>query len=446
MAMLKHSVFLLKQGLANRDALRLRDRLEAEERLSADELAERAWHKMRSLVRFAWESTPFYRRFYGAAGFLPGDLRQREDWQGLPVLTKQHLRESFPELVARPVRRRWQRVSSTGGSTGEPVKVLFDTRVRLEAFAWRMLDWWGRFPSDDIAFVFRRTQGRGGRLLNHLLWWPTRRLFLDAGAMSTPAVDRFLRHMKRTRPAILQGYTGALADVAEELERRGLRPDHLKAVWCTSAPLPDSQRRLLERAFGAPAYDQYGCGEVFWVAAECRLRQGLHVFHASRHIDVVDEDERPCAPGTPGDLLVSDLENRVFPILRYRNGDQGSTLPHHCPCGLPLPLIANVKGRISDSLRLPGGRTIAGDYLTTIFDSCPEAVRAFQVRQLLDQSIVLRCVPGDGAHARRQVEAVALGLRHCVAGCVPVRLELVERIAHDRGKTRFIVRETEEGR
>jgi phenylacetate-CoA ligase len=438
--MLRHALFQLKQQAANRPALRLHARLAAEERLSSDELEAMGFERLRGMVAHARKQTPYYRRVLAAVGLEAGDLRRPEDALGIPILEKEALRRSFDDLTARDSRPTWRRLSTTGGSTGEPVRVWFDTRVPLEAFAWRVLDWWGLHPGDHAAYVFRTTRTGWRNLANEALWWPTRRLFLDAAALTPESIGDFLARWRDLRPPLLQGYMGALGELAESLGE--VRPDFVQAVWSTSAPLPAPARRRMEEQFQAPVYDQYGCGEVFWLACECPERAGLHVFTPSRRVEIVDPQGRPVPPGEWGDVLVTDLENRVFPILRYRNGDRGRLLPGRCPCGRGLPRLDSIQGRVSDSLRLPG-LVLAGDFLTTLFDGCPEAVRAFQVRQLRDQSILLRCVPGAGESARRQAEAVAENLRHRVAGRVPVRLEWVERIEHDRGKTRFVVRETE---
>ncbi|MFA7329559.1 MAG: hypothetical protein WC326_00665 [Candidatus Delongbacteria bacterium] len=439
--MIRRTLFDLKQRLGNRSALELHGQLAAEERLSRDELERLAWKRRRAIVFHAYDQVPFYQRKYQRAGFHPNDLQDPADFAQVPVLSKDELRVSFEELIAHDSRPGQRRLSTTGGSTGVPVRVLFDRRVALEAFAWRVLDWWGLHASDHVGFVYRRTRRGAAQAVNQALWWPTRRLFLDAAAMTPARVGYFLHQLERLRPPLLQGYMGALADLAGELETRGVRPDFLRAVWSTSTPLPASLRHKMERAFGCPVYDQYGCGEVFWLACECREQAGLHVFASRRTIEAVDGQDRPQPAGEWGDLLITDHENRVFPIIRYRNGDRGRLLAGACPCGRSLPLMDSVKGRISDALRLPGGLTLSGEFLTTIFDDHPEAVQAFQVHQAADGSLTLRCVPGDDARALRQIELATAALQARIGDSTHLRLELVEHIGHDRGKTRFIISE-----
>jgi phenylacetate-CoA ligase len=168
----------------------------------------------------------------------------------------------------------------------------------------------------------------------------------------------------------------------------------------------------------------------------------MHIMADCRHIEFLDEAGGNCLPGSQGRIAVTDLENYAFPIIRYLNGDAGALLAGPCECGITLPMMDSVKGRITDVVKLPDGTRIAGDYLTTVFDDYPDSVKAFQVRQLKDYSIVLRVVPQDQREESQAIiRRVREGLERKVRSQVPVRLEIVSEIVSDKGKTRFIISE-----
>jgi phenylacetate-CoA ligase len=77
--------------------------------------------------------------------------------------------------------------------------------------------------------------------------------------------------------------------------------------------------------------------------------------------------------------------------------------------------------------------------MCAIFHPWPEAVRQFQLRQDPDYSLTLQCVRGPDPDADAIMRLVAGRLRETVRGEVPVRLEVVDAIRHDRGKQHFIV-------
>jgi phenylacetate-CoA ligase len=324
---------------------------------------------------------------------------------------------------------------------------MLDRRAPLEALGWRMLRWWGLSPAADGAYVWRLVRaGRADRWLNAAAWWPTRRVRLDASRMTADAMRWFIERCRRLRPPLLQGYVGAVDHLAAFVEVEGLEAWRPRAVWVTSSPMAEVQRRRIERAFGAPVYDQYGCGEVPWLAAQCGQQGGLHVFEDARHIEFVDDSGAAVACGTMGRIVITCLENYMFPLIRYANDDVGRALPGRCPCGVNLPMMDQVRGRESDGLSLPGGAYVGGDYLTTLFDAFPEVVRAFQVRQARDYSVRLLYVPSadDGA-LKPALGQVRASLRQRIGPEVPLSLEPVAKIPHDRGKLQFVISEVAGG-
>ena len=191
-------------------------------------------------------------------------------------------------------------------------------------------------------------------------------------------------------------------------------------------------------AFGAPVCDEYGSCELRWIASQCPACKGLHVNVEHVNIEFVDDGNKPVPKGEYGRTLITNLEDTVFPLIRYENNDRGRWLPEPCECGRTLPCIDSVKGREVESFALPSGKTVNGEFLTTIFDSKPEAVRGFRVVQHKDLSITIEYVPAmDG----RVIHELLQRFASCLGNEVPVRFKPVDAIAHDRGKLRFVVRE-----
>jgi phenylacetate-CoA ligase len=210
-------------------------------------------------------------------------------------------------------------------------------------------------------------------------------------------------------------------------------------VATTSAPITPAQKQFLAEVFGAPVYDHYQCVESPMLAGECARSDGLHVFADSRWVEILDGDGRAVGPGETGNVVITDFRNRVFPLIRYRLGDLARWKEGICPCGVTFPLLEPVRGRITDVLRLPSGGVVAGTGMCAIFHPWPDAVRQFQLRQEADYSLTLQCVRGSDPNADGIMRLVADRLRATVRGEVPVRLEVVDVIHHDRGKQHFIV-------
>jgi phenylacetate-CoA ligase len=437
---LKNAVFFGKYSLLKPNAVKAFRQALRNQYLSRDELNDLNWQQTCRLLQYAYDNTAFYRNRFDKIGLHPKDIRHPDDYAKVPVLKRQDLQDHFQDLVSREARPKDLRLSTTGGSTGEPAKVYHQKKVVRAAMGWRLFSWWGLGPGDDMASVYRdmRTDWKG-RAVNFLTWWPTRRIFLNAAALDSPGIAAFLEEYNRVRPRLLHGYVGAVDHLASYILDNGITVPAPKAIWVTSAPLNAVQEHRISQAFGAPVYDQYGSCEVYWLAAECPAKNGLHMFYDTKTIEFLDDRHQPCKTGELGEIAVTDLENMYFPLIRYLNGDMGRALPHQCACGVTLPLMDKVKGRTTDKILLPDGTHVAGDYMTTIFDDFPDAVKQFQVHQYTDYSIEITVVPNlDSADIDNTLAVVRKRFETHIDKKTTVTLSKADDIQQTGGKLRFV--------
>lgn len=437
---IKTGCFFLKYSLMKPDALRQYRQMRQDQYRTAEEIEEISWNRTRKLLSYAYIHVPFYRERFDRLGLHPEDIKKPGDYAEIPCLTRQDLMGHFENLVSDEARPSDLQLSTTGGSSGMPVKVYHQKNVVRAAAGWRMMNWWHLPPDCNSASVYRAlSTSRKDRLSDFLRWYPTRRLLLNATSFTEDDIAIFLSRFNRLRPPLLHGYVGALDAVAEYILKNGLAVHSPCAIWCTSAPITPVQQQKIESAFHAPVYDQYGCCEIYWLAAECPARRGLHMFYDIRRIEFLNDCNQPVADGEYGDIAVTDLQNYYFPLIRYRNGDRGRRLRESCTCGCNLPLMDKVKGRISESFRFPSGMRLNGEFLTTLFDHCPEAVREFRVHQKADYSIAILVVMNPAVpDAQAICEQVRQNLSEAVRREVPVTLCSAEKIDQTGGKLCFI--------
>ena len=396
---------------------------------SSDQLAAEQESARQRIVRHAMERTAFYKRHYTASGFEMGDIGSDGWFERLPLVTKQDLRESFADFIDRS-QRQFLSVSTTGGSTGVPTKTGYDRRIPEEVYSWRLQSCYGVHPWDDHAYVWRDTRrSRWAKFKNAAAWWPTRHLKLDATLLSDASMDKFITRFNRLKPSLLQGYVGAVSQLAEHVLKTGKAiAASPKVVWTTSAPLSEVQRCLIEKAFGALVCNEYGSCECRWIAFQKPGHEGLRVNTEHVHIEFLP-DQGGDGQGY-GRTLLTNLEDTVFPLIRYENGDRGRWLDY--------PYIDSVKGREVESFVLPLGKVINGEYLTTIFDESPDLVYGFRAVQHSDLSITVEYVP---AKEDCKVLDVLRKFAEKLKGDAVVDFKRVDQISHDRGKLRFVVRE-----
>jgi len=435
----KKSIFIWKYKFYKPSALNFFKDLIESSTLPHSKIQSDAFLKFKKVLEYAYNNNTYYREKYEKEGIRPEDIKSIEDIKKIPILTKQEVKENTLKILSCTDSNKYIVKGSTGGSTGAPMTYFYDKRVPRESFAWRYLSWWGLDPWDDGAFIWRRTRVTSlMNFINWVAWWPVKKIKLDASYLNGVILNNFVRLINSNKPNIIQGYVGAIHELALHIKENKLLIHTPKAIWVTSAPVSTVQRSLIETTFKAPVYDEYGSSEIPWIAAQCKFRKGLHVNSEGRFLEILGVDENG-----EGDIVITDLLNYSFPLIRYELGDRTRFIDKSCGCGVNLPLISNVKGRIGDMIVLSNNQKYDGSFLTTIFDEFPNSVVSFQIIQKTYNKLVLRVAPNyNNVKWRYEVEMVLFNLSKIIGAGNSVTLEIVDKILSDRGKIRYIINET----
>ncbi|MBS4034986.1 MAG: phenylacetate--CoA ligase family protein [Ignavibacterium sp.] len=435
---MKDKIFLFKYFLYKKTAIDFCKSLAYSQFYEEDRSAQDTFNKFISLFNFAFNNSPYYRSKYLEAGLTPQLIKSIDDIKNIPILTKQEVKNNFQKMLTVSPDHNNLVKCATGGSTGIPMPYYHNKKLPLEAFAWRYLSWWGLKPWDNGAYIWRMTRkGKLSNLINQFAWWPVRKIRLDAASLDKNTFDKFIFKLNKFKPKLLQGYIGAVYEFALYLNERNIKINSPKAIWVTSAPVSEFQRELIEKVFNAPLYDEYGSSEVPWIAAQCNIKNHLHINTEGRYLEIVNKNNNGL-----GDIVVTDLLNYDFPLIRYELNDRTRFIEQPCNCGRTLPLIEAVKGRSGEVIQIPGIGKIDPSYLTTIFDDHINSIRAFQIIQYKDFSITLKIVPNyTYQNWKIEVEKVYNELVSKVKGKINVNLQECKEIRSDRGKTRYIISE-----
>lgn len=391
------------------------------------------------IVAYARARSPYYRDLYAG---LPADVR---DPAALPVTDKNELMAHYDSwctdpavtyadvgaFVADPARagerfRDRYLVVTTSGTTGHPgifVKDARDIAVNGALSGRMMASWLGAGDVARIAAhagrmaIVAATNGhflvsagaarmRGGRLGQHAV-----RLF----SVHTP-LPELVAELNAFRPAVLLGYGGVLRMLAEEREagRLAIAPVLVEPAGET---LSEADHARMARAFGAKVRDTYGASECPYLTDGC-AHGWYHVNADWAVLEPVNADHSPTPPGEPSHtVLISNLANRVQPILRYDLGDSVMQRPDPCPCGNPMPAV-RVQGRVANVLTFAGDAgpvTIPPLILNTLVDGVP-GTEQYQIVQTGRACLRVRLRVAPDASADRVWEGVRAGIARLLAG------------------------------
>lgn len=413
-------------------------------------IAERQRRRLRDLVTFARAHSPYYRSLYEG---LPRDV---DDVAALPVTSKRALMARFDdwatdrrvtEAAVRAFVARAERIGdwflgqytivTTSGTSGYQGLFLLDRGSFAVAAAMgaRMLGSW--LGVREILRVLARgrrlamVNAMGGHFASavaatRLLRRRARRVAVFAADMPVPQI---VEGLNAFRPALLAPYASLGAVLAREQAAGRLHVDPVLLVLSAEG-LPPGEQERIARAFGAIVRDSYAATECPFLSYRCG-EGWLHVNADWVVVEPVDADHRAVSPGTASHtVLVTNLGNRVQPVLRYDLGDSVLQRPDPCPCGSPLPAI-QVQGRSADVLTLPGrgerSVTLAPLAVDALVDGIPGLER-LQVVQTDTDVLRVRTRLTESADADAVWHAISMRLAELLTrhDASAVRLERAE--------------------
>ena len=388
-----------------------------------------------ALVVHARANSPYYRRAYRS---LP---ERGVDPSTLPVTTKRELMARFDDwatdreitlegcraFIGDPTRIGTQYLGryvlwTSSGSTGEPAIYVQDADA-LATFDALMA---AHFDPTRMAMPLLARGGRaalvaatGDHFASVASWQRLCRMSPWIGARVFSILDplpAIVAGLNAYRPSFVASYPTMLAELASE-QRAGRLRIAPAQLWSGGECLASGTCTEIESAFGAAVVNEYGASECMSIAYGCR-EGWLHVNADWVLLEPVDRAFRPTPPGEPSQtVLLTNLANRVQPIIRYDLGDSVLAKPEPCACGSALPAI-RVEGRHDDvvSLAAADGRIVRLPplALTTVIEQAAHVTR-FQIVQSDPDRLLLRLEPCGAAQRRAVWEAAADGLRRYLA-------------------------------
>lgn len=418
------------------------------------------------MAQFARANSPYYRELYEN---LPEHI---ENATQLPVTSKARLMARFDDWVTdREVKAELVRkfvenpdligerflgkytAAITSGTSGFPGMVLLDRHNQAANAAWSAqalrrwlstLDFMKIFAAGRRVAVVAATGSHFAVATTTTALRKTRpgrrtRLF-----SAQTALPDLVDQLNSFRPAILIGYASLLSLLATEQEAGRLRINPVLVLPMAEALTGGAGERIA-RIFAAKVRARYAATECFFMASGCE--QGwLHLDSDWVLLEPVDSDYRPVPPGQQSHtVLVSNLANRVQPILRYDLGDSVMQCAEICPCGNPLPAI-QVQGRVIDFLKFSAENgdtvTVAPLVLETVIFPIAE-ITQYQIVQSDPTTLRLRLRYKEGADLDRVWNASQTALARVLGehglGNVAVQRAEETPIQLPNGKLRTVI-------
>ena len=244
----------------------------------------------------------------------------------------------------------------------------------------------------------------------------------------------------RTKVGII-GYPSALEQVCRYLDRNHQTiklPGNVGSIITMAESLHQQTKDRLSKYFGVRPVARYSNTENGIVAQQCmHASNEFHLNVASFHVEILDEKDESVADGEPGRIVITDLFNFGFPLVRYDTGDIG-TYSSNSQCDWKTPVLRTVEGRRLDMIRDSRGRFISSHSIRNLLYSYPE-IKEYQLVQKTRTDYAVK-VFTDG-RLERETELV-FRLQEQLGAEANISVDYVDGIPRlPSGKRRLVVNE-----
>lgn len=299
--------------------------------------------KLKDFLKYVSTNSPFYGSYLGRS------------LSYFPVVNKSILLENYDEIRIPqdkiPGQKGKLHIQSTSGSTGTPFAIPQDTEKRNRRIA--ELKYFGKvvgFKSHDML-VHLRTWNR----------WQTktpaqirreRIIPFDISTMGEENLAQLVEIINQNKAVCLRGYASSFDLLANYLKAKDLHLPSVRIIIAGSEALHDDVRVKVKEQIGCEIISQYADEEIGILAQESiptsEKDNVMYLNNASCIVEVLKiETDEKAEYGELGRIVVTDMHNHAFPIIRYDTGDVGIMMP---PNGKSngFPILSKLYGRRLD--------------------------------------------------------------------------------------------------
>ncbi|SPF50864.1 phenylacetyl-CoA ligase [Syntrophobacter sp. SbD1] len=325
--------------------------------MPVEELQRFQLAKLKETVSWLYEKVPFYHRKLDELGVKADDLKSLEDIAKLPFTVKNDLRDNYPFGLCAVPMNEVVRIHCSSGTTGKPITGPYtaeDLEQWTECVA-RVLSAASVRKEDIVQISYGYGLFTGGLGLHQ----GAGRVGCTVVPTSSGMTERQVMLMKDfgvTALCCTPSYALTIAEMAEEM-KMPIRDMPLRVGILGAEPWTAAMRDEIEQKMGIKARDIYGLTELGGpgMAFECDEGNGLHINEDHFLVETVDPVTlEPVPLGQRGEMVLTAIQRRAMPLLRYRTKDITTLRREPCSCGRSFVKMDRITGRSDDMLIING--------------------------------------------------------------------------------------------
>lgn len=312
--------------------------------------------KLEKLLKHASATTKFYALY-----------KEIKELDQFPIVNKINYQQKWNDFVSSEyVNDRKCHLECTSGSTGTPLEILYDQRKSRRRNATSIfLNTLADYQIGDRQIFMRIWVNRvkkgfvEKKMLNLLP--------VDTTNLDDKHLGEICRLIERKHVKSIVGYASSLAMLSAFIKDNQIDCStyKVKSITPISEAMPPKVRKQLQDQFQCTVSSVYGAEEFGTIGVQLKDSDDYYIDTSGVYLEVLKmEADIPAEDGELGRLVITDLYNYAFPLIRYENGDIVVRKTEKTGSREQKQYFTRIDGRRSDLLYAVNGEPVSPHLLT----------------------------------------------------------------------------------
>ena len=422
-------------------------------RLPIKEIQEIQWKRLKELLDFVYEYSEFYHDTFKSVNLQPDDINSYEDFARLPIINKKTLKNNYKKVITKKTKTKDYTISHTGGTTGEPFSILIDNKREHPATSAAFLlnrESIGINPFKKMNELMIKSNPineiKDLSSINKKSFSDRLKYFFFSEIFGIKSLDikeenifKIQSIIKDNNIEVLYGFSLNILYLAKLCKMKNINLN-IKYVIPIAETLSEQQIKFITDTFNCRLYMDYGASECMRMGFECNQHFGYHMDIYNYYFEYLDDNGKISQPDENTNLIVTNLNNYIFPLIRYWIGDQCILSEKKCNCGNNYPLVSHITGRDSDVIKTPLNDEISLLSIRSELGGLDEYILQYQI--IVDQKakeIFIKIVPTQMYNPELNIRIKEKILK-IIKYSMDLKIETVDEIPFDKnGKTKSLI-------
>lgn len=325
------------------------EKIKADGALSRKELEDYQLKTLNELIKYVKENSSFYRELYKD---LEG-INSLDELYKIPIINSQDIIESGSKMICVPQSEISRIVSiDTSGTMGQYKRIYFteqDQNLTIDFFVQGLSL---VVEKNDIMMIMMPCQRENsvGDLIKKAL------INMDV----TPILNGVLLSFEKTTQLMIKNNVNSIVGMPVEILALGRYikekrlPINIKSILLSADTVNDTFVEEIRKIYDCDVYNHFGMTETgLGGAVDCKYHKGMHIRENDLLMEIVNPITKEILKdGERGEILITTLNRKAMPLIRYATGDIASFNKGNCDCNSVLKRLNSIKYRKNDRVNL----------------------------------------------------------------------------------------------